>query len=558
MFEKSLEEIFIKNKLLLQLENFRKAKDYFEVKKEIKTSKLLNELLHLNFTPTPIKSITIPKNNNEKREIAISSTKSKVIQKVLIEEIEYSVKFSDKSYAYRKNKGTLKAINRVKDFLKRYEFISKVDIESFFDTIDSEILTVKLNEFIKDKRVIELILTFVNNGALKGINWVDKDVGIYQGDNISPFLSNLYLDGFDKFLESKNIDFVRFGDDIILFSKSFKDSKTNTKEAEEFLKSLKLKFNNQKRYLSSIRNGFEYLGLYFQNDKIVIETSRFDKKILAIREKVERLSLIDTIYKLNEHILGVKRYYKKVITLNFQIDILQKELNEILIEKIIYEKEQKITTSKKEFFEKLKRLESYEDSNSDRVINELIDRAYSQISKPLDSAKTKIEKSKKSYEKSLIKSSEIVLSKFGLSLGVAKGKFIIKEKARVIKSMPSNYVTRVIILSKGVNLSSNVIEFCADKKISIDFISKSTPYAMITYYNSINNELYLKQLEVKNSSISLELAKEFLKAKSKNQINLIKYFAKSREDEGFEDLIENMEELHKKLNSAKDRAELMG
>jgi len=557
MFEKSLQDIFTKDKLIFELQNYKKAKDFQETKEQIERD-ILKKLLNQEFTPEPLKAISIKKDEFERRNIAISNTLNRVIQRVLIKELEESIKFSDKSYAYRRNKGTLKAINRVKDFLKRFDFVARVDIEKFFDNIEQSILIEKLEKSIKDREVIELILLFVKNGALKGVEWIDKELGINQGDNISPFLSNLYLDEFDKYLESENISFVRFADDIIIFGKNHKEAKSNSQKSEQFLEKLKLNFNPKKRYISSIKNGFEYLGLYFHHKKIVIDSQRFDKKILKIKEKLNHLLLDEAILKVNEHIIGIKRYYSRVVTLDFQIEILQKNLDEIFIEKIKYEKENRITTSKKLFFQKLNRLESYENIEKDRYINSLIERAYQSLERPIDKVESKIEKSKNSYHREIIKSTEIILSKPALSIGVSRGKVTVKERGQILKTMPKNRVTRVIVLSKGVSLSSNFIEFCAKNRIDIDFISHKEPYAMITYFKTISNKLYLKQLELKNSKKALEFAKEFVKSKAKNQINLIKYFAKRRENEGFEELIERMEELWKSLKSADTNERLMG
>ena len=96
---------------------------------------------------------------------------------------------------------------------------------------------------------------------------------------------------------------------------------------------------------------------------------------------------------------------------------------------------------------------------------------------------------------------------------------------------------------------------CSKRKIDIDFIEKSRPYAQITYYENISNELHLKQIDIKNSKKGLKIAKAIIKAKMKNQINLIKYYSRYRESnqakifQKLERLIEQMEGIAKKLKS---------
>ena len=53
---------------------------------------------------------------------------------------------------FRKGKGVLKAVNRTKDFLKRYNHIAKADVDNFFDTINQEKLLIVLKKVIADKR----------------------------------------------------------------------------------------------------------------------------------------------------------------------------------------------------------------------------------------------------------------------------------------------------------------------------------------------------------------------------------------------------------------------
>lgn len=46
------------------------------------------------------------------------------------------------------------------------------------------------------------------------------EVGVPQGEPLSPILSNIYLDKFDKELESRGLNFVRYADDCVIMVKS--------------------------------------------------------------------------------------------------------------------------------------------------------------------------------------------------------------------------------------------------------------------------------------------------------------------------------------------------
>ncbi len=568
MYSKSYDEIFTKSRLKNALSNYKKANDHDEVAFLIESGEF-EEGLKRGFIPEPVKHFTIPKSNNKKRELALSSTSAKVVQKILVEELEDVVEFSDKSYAFRKNKGTLKAINRTKNFLKIYYWVAKADIDDFFDSINQQKLIMILTKLIQDKKIVKLISLFLSNGMLKNNTWIDKQRGVYQGDNLSPLLSNIYLDSFDKFLESKNIAFVRYADDMVFFAKHKKDAKNILQVASEYLKKLDLKFGDDKSYISNKKDGFEYLGLRFAGGHITIDNDKLMSKLSKLSKKTKSKNLQKSIEVINEHVEGIRRYYAKILTSTSQYDILQKHIDSILIRKIKEAKKSKKINKKSNFKKLLYNLQSYEDISTDEKehhINELITKAYELINleTPLKSAKKEIEKNKAKFIKEQVKSSELILSKFGLSVGVTRGKITVKEHGKVVKTLPIKQATRIVILSKGVMLSSYLIYECSKRKIDIDFIDHKEPYALLTYYKSINNQAHLKQLDIKNSPKGLAIAKAIIKAKAKNQINLIKYYARYREEtdkEEFELLdkkITKMEKIYKNIKKAKDSEALMG
>lgn len=228
------------------------------------------------------------------------------------------------------------------------------------------------------------------------------------------------------------------------------------------------------------------------------------------------------------------------------------------------------TINKKSLFKQmLFELDSYEAKTKEQkehLINNLIAKAYELIalSDPLKSAKKEISKNKTTFLKQQIKNSELILSRFGLYVGVTRGKITVKEYGKVVKRLPINQTSRVIIMSRGVTISASLIYECSQRKIDIDFIDHHQPYAMITYHKSINNQSHLNQLDIKNSKRGIKIAAACIKAKAKNQINLIKYYARYREDtdrEEFEKLstkISQMQNIYQKISYAKTSESLMG
>ena len=569
MLTKKFEQIFTTKRLLETLKLYKNTPGFYEAKELIRDKNFIKNLKD-GYIPDPLKGFEIDKSNGQKRQLAQASIISKAIQKIIADELLDAIRLNNKSYAFRKGKGVLKAVNRTKDFLKNYNYVAKADIDDFFDSINQKKLIKTLKMVIKDRDILMLISLFLKNGMLKNNQWVDKSRGVYQGDVLSPVLSNIYLHSFDEALEKKGIDFVRFADDMVFFANSKKEAKKILSIASAYLKALDLKFGEDKSYIASLnKEGFEFLGLRFKNNIIEMDNKRFQKKLSTISQKTKKQSLQKSIEFLNEYLIGIKNYYDKALTSKHQLVLISEHIEDILIKKIAKAKKSKTINKKSKFIQILTDFYSiFNQSLEERqkYAHFLVDRAYELLASqaPLESAQKKIDKKKRTFLQSQIKSSEIILDRYGLYVSVNRGKIVVKEYGKIVQKSPINSITRVVILSKGVTFSSYLVQECSKRKIDIDFINKSKPYAQIVYFNTVSNELHQKQITLIDSKKGLKIAQAIIKAKMKNQINLIKYYARYRElqdSQNFEKLEQNikmMESILQKVKNTKDRASLMG
>ena len=275
MFTKPLEYIITKQNLLNAYEHISKNSSgiddisfkEFENNLYSNIDTIKQRVLEGLFSPEPLKQIEIDKNNTtEKRPIALSAIKDKIVQKTIYDNINsyFDKTFSDKSYAYRPNKSTISAINKVSEFLNKKHFhIVKTDIDNFFETINHDILLKLLNKYIQDKKLIRLISLFLQTGGFKDFIFDEHNLGVHQGDILSPLLSNIYLNEMDKYFEEKGISFVRYADDFVLFFDEFKKAKKELKKLQKFLDTLNLKLETSKTKITHIKDGFTFLGVDF-------------------------------------------------------------------------------------------------------------------------------------------------------------------------------------------------------------------------------------------------------------------------------------------------------
>ena len=511
------------------------------------------------FDFAPHRSFLLPKNDGEFRTISIPDQKAKIIQRIIADELSSQLKFSDRNYAYQKNKSPLKAINRVKNILTHYDFVIRADIDSFFDTIDHDRLLEKLHKIIADTKIIYLIALFLKNGSLFRNQWIDKLEGVYQGDVLSPLLSNIYLHSFDISLEKRFIEFVRFADDMIFFAKSTKEVHNILEFVKQRLAIEKLQLNDIKTLITHKSKSFSYLGVKFDTlqNRYSIDNDRLMQKISKISKETKKLPLPQTIEKLNEHIRGFANYYLKIINDTKQLQLLQQRADEIIIKKIVQAKLQKTITQKRRFQQILEPLLSYLPRQNHA--NELIQKAYEELKAltPAKSALQKAENQKRQYYKNYLKTTELIITKIGTHLSYARGRVKIRTPQEPIKTIPFNRVERIIITTTYSSISTYLIKQCAKRGIDIDFIDDDEPFALLTYHKSIAKELHLNQLKLILSPKGLVYAKSLHYAKAKNQLNLLKYFNLRRKDEKLGNYIDNIERLIPKIKNASDSKALL-
>lgn len=291
-------------------------------------SKLKTELENKTYKPKPLKTFTI--RDPKTRKISKSDFRDRIIHHALCNIIEpiFEKSFIYDSYANRKGKGALKAIERF-DYFKRKAsknntrtcFILKADVKHYFDEVNHELLVGILRKRIKDERIIWLIKRILLNYSLK-----QKGKGTPLGNLTSQFFANVYLNQLDYFIKQnlKVEYYLRYVDDFVIFEKDKKKLGFYKIAINEFLlKYLKIELHPDKSKVICLGNSINFLGFrIFYYHKLLKKSNLRKMKfnLVLLKENYEkRETNYDKIYNFLE---GWFAYTRQANTYNLRNKVI--------------------------------------------------------------------------------------------------------------------------------------------------------------------------------------------------------------------------------------------
>jgi len=243
-----------------------------------------SQLLEGTYKPKPVRVVYIPKPKGGERMLGIPCVVDRLIQQAISQTLSdfFDPTFSDSSFGFRPRRNAHQAIQQAKRHQSEgLTTTVDIDLEKFFDRVNHDVLMGIIGRQLKDPSLLRLIRRYLNTGMMTEGLYVKREVGTPQGSPLSPLLSNIMLDVFDKELERRGLKFCRYADDCNVYVGSQRAGRRVLMSLTSFLEDrLRLKVNAEK---SGVRPSWKcnFLGYSFLGAK--------NPRIRCSTESIERL-----------------------------------------------------------------------------------------------------------------------------------------------------------------------------------------------------------------------------------------------------------------------------
>jgi retron-type reverse transcriptase len=250
-------------------------------------------------------------NDSKKRRIKAAPFRDRVVHHALCNIIEpvFEPTFIYDSYACRKEKGTQRALRRLKMFLRSMAamqggnkipeiYCLQCDISKYFDSINHDILFEMIKGRIGDKKILWLVKEILNS------NNHETGKGIPIGNLTSQLFANVYLNELDQFIKRslKRRYYIRYMDDFLNFSTDKQELWQMKDKIADFLRNrLDLNLHPKKANVFPAAQGIEFLGYKVFSDyrilkqntvkRIIKRVKRYKKEIRNGTMEKEKLAL---------------------------------------------------------------------------------------------------------------------------------------------------------------------------------------------------------------------------------------------------------------------------
>ena len=286
-------------------------------------------------------------NPNNYRSIALECTLFKILTGLITNRLSEKAEdfLPEEQFGFRKGRSTLQALhclqNDIETTLSRPEeklHAIFIDLNLAFDTINRKILIEKLETMIGTQnylcRIIKNILSdncIEVNDDITRSKPIKQNIGVLQGDPLSPLLFILATADATKSVTSEDVKSYIYADDMVIVSSSQEKLQNAYNNLVDWVERNKLTVNENKTVSMSFRRGgkqalfyhksrplttvthFKYLGVVFQTPGNVFTLHVKERAVAAVKamndiKKLSKLSFSTAIKLFHAMISPIATY----------------------------------------------------------------------------------------------------------------------------------------------------------------------------------------------------------------------------------------------------------
>lgn len=269
----------------------------FNHKLEIEILQLHSELKNLTYQPGAYRTFRI--RDPKPRMISAAPYRDRVVHHALCNVILplLEPKLIHDTYANRWGYGTHRALKRFTGWARSYRYCLQCDIQTYFPSIDHEILKALIRRWIKCPETLWLIDRIIDasNAQFPVIQYfpgddlltpLERRRGLPIGNLTSQFFANLYLNPFDHFVKRqlKLKQYLRYVDDFATFSDDRQELAEAQGAMENYLATLRLKMHPIKSQLCETQYGINFVGFRILPNRIRVRNDNLRRSRQRLRE----------------------------------------------------------------------------------------------------------------------------------------------------------------------------------------------------------------------------------------------------------------------------------